>query len=95
MRITVIETPTSKKGKFAVVYKMSAWPHGTLKNRGWLHAAVRYERDATPDEEMEQAAAWRFVAYRYNTWAEVVSDEEKFGIDADAEVEKWRRREAA
>lgn len=83
MKITVIETPNSAKGRFAVVYALATWPERTLRHRGWLNARLVYERAATPDEVLEQRESFRYLAFRYQDWVALVADEAKYGIDAD------------
>lgn len=83
MRITCIATPTSSMGQYAIVYNMAAWPERTLKARGWLNARVVYERQATEYESLENSESKRYLAFRYDSWAEVLADKAKYGIDAD------------
>jgi len=83
MKITVIETGKSKMGAFAIIYGYRSWPERVLRHRGWWDAHIIYERPAHPDEEEEQVAAWRYLAYRYADWSALAGDEEKFGFDAN------------
>lgn len=92
MKITCLATPNSKFGPYTIVYGLAAWPEGTKRSRGWMTAAIMYEREATPDEDEEQHQSPRFICYRNESWDQVVSDEAKYGIDANAERKAWRNR---
>lgn len=92
MRVTLIETPGSSMGEYAIVYDMQAWPKNTVRNRGWRNAHVLYERDATADEVEEQRQSPRYLAYRYKSWDQVVADERKYAVDAVAEQLAYRQR---
>ena len=83
MKISVLETPNSAKGRFAVVYALATWPERTLRHRGWLNALLVYERPATPDEVQELRESYRYLAFRYPDWPALVADEAKYGVDAD------------
>lgn len=84
MRITVLETLSSRKSRFVVVYAMASWPERSLQHRGWLNARLVYDRPATPYERQEAAESTRYLAFRYPDWAALAADEAKYGIDADA-----------
>ncbi len=86
MRITVLHTPTSKFGPFTVVYALATWPAGTRRNRGWESTATIYVREATPTEVEEARTCPRMISYRYRSWAALVADEAKYGVDAEALV---------
>lgn len=92
MRITVLHTPDSKFGPYTVVYGLEAWPLGTRRNRGWEKAAVIYQRPATPDEIQEQRESSRFLCFRNRSWEELVADEAKYGVDANALAARWWAR---
>jgi len=94
MKITILDCPKSKHGRYHLIYGLNSWPAGTIKNRGWNNASILYERQATPEEAAEQENAWRFLCYRYREWGELVKDEAKYGIDANAELKQYQRGEA-
>jgi hypothetical protein len=43
-----------------------------------------YTREATAQEVQEAQKSKRLLGFRYATWQEVVDDEAKYGIDANA-----------
>lgn len=91
-KITVLETPNSLRGPFTVVYNLAGWPEGSRRNRGWEKAHIVYEREATADEIAEMKESTRFLCY-YNTgWAQVITDEARYGVDAEAAKAAWRAR---
>ena len=95
MNITVIETPGSGGGEYAVIYGMAAWPERTLRHRGWLRARIVYERPATADEVEEQRASPRHLAWRYPNWLSCASDEQRYGVPITASADEARRQRRA
>lgn len=90
MKITCLETPSSRYGQYVIVYALAAWPKGTVKSRGWENARVVYEREATEDELAEARCSNRFLCWRYKSWEGVLNDEALYGIDANHVHEQWR-----
>lgn len=84
MKITLLDCPKSKHGRFHLVYDLAAWPAGTRHNRGWDGAHVIYEREACPKEVKKQAVSYRFICVVYKDWNVLAADETEYGCDANA-----------
>jgi hypothetical protein len=88
--LRVKETP--RNGKYVIVYNFKAWRAESLRMRGWLNAEKIYTRPATPQEKQEAADQTRELAFRYHTWEELVEDEARYGIDANALRKKMLKK---
>lgn len=89
MKITVLDCPKSKSGRYHLVYGLSAWPKGTRHNRGWANARVIYSRQATQEEVDEQEACMRHLCWQYKDWDLLVADEAKYGVDANLARDRY------
>lgn len=90
MVVTLLHCPQSKHGPYHLVYNISSWPRGTVKNRGWLNAALLYCRDGTQQDEQVAAGAWRYQCWRYLCIDLLRADEARCGIDYDLCIQKFR-----
>jgi hypothetical protein len=93
--ITVFHTPRSTRSRFVIVYGEENWPVRSLAAKGLENAEVVYRRPATLIEKQEQLDAYRYLAYRAKKWGDVVRDEAKFGVDANALGAPFLRRNQA
>lgn len=84
MPITCVYTPDSTKARYVIIYDMEVWPERSLRAKGWLNARRIYIRPKTPYEIEELRESRRFMAFHYQSWEELTTDEAKYGIDADA-----------
>lgn len=77
MNVTVVKTPNSKFGEYAVYY--GVWPSSTLRQRGWEN--IFYVRGATKDEVEEVEKSMRYVGYRFKTLSDLVESEKAKRFD--------------
>jgi hypothetical protein len=74
-------TPNCTRAQW--VCALGYWPERSLLAKGWTPDRLAYQRDATPEEELEIRAATRCISYLYATLdycleceAEIVDGEE-------------------